>query len=83
MNTDSGEVYRLRGLDAENGEQLQVKSLMEQVQSGADRTRALEAIERGEKVVAVGDEVAHAQLVGQRELERRRRRRRSGGVVGS
>lgn len=82
MNTDRSEVYRLEGLDAENG-QLLDKELIEKVSASADQARALEAIKRGENVVAVADEVAHTQLVGQRELERRKRRRRSGGVVGS
>lgn len=82
MNSENGEVYQLEGLRAENGDLL-TKQLLAGVAETEARARALSAMERGEKVVAVADEVAHAQLVGQRELERRRRRRRSGSVVGS
>lgn len=90
MNTNTGELYQLRGLaDAEPGEELPRSLFMSHLEHLADagerlegdEVRAAAALSRGDRIVAVGEGAAQRAALGDREL-RRRRRRKAKGVVG-
>lgn len=90
MDPRSGETLgplRIPG-DVEPGDLLQQDFLtalrIEKGELTPDELRAEEKLKAGERLIAVTEEVAHAQRVGQAELERRRRRKRGlKGVTGS
>ena len=92
MNTDTGAILRLhpdlvqpvpsgRALtprDFRKVDDAKLEQLASQDREIVEETlKAMKAVDDGQPIVRVADEVAHAQRLGQRELARRQRRRKA------
>ena len=81
MNVGTGMTYAMRdevGELVERGDSAAMfMALEERGDLLADEKEALKDALRGDRIVRVAPEVAQAQRLGQREMERRRRRRKA------
>lgn len=90
MDPRSGEVFgpMRTPVDVEPGDLMNQDMLtalrIEKGDLTPEELRAEEHLKEGEQLVAITEEVAHAQRVGQRQLERRRKRKRGlKGIAGA